>query len=297
MRQHRSRSEERGGGEGEGGLTGEDKHQEADQCTIPQIQHPAHQPAQMQLRGPVRDRMQEDVERAGAGGQERAPVPVVVLGAEQEVDEEDCDRGGRGDHEAVAEEEEAEHVVHLAEPDGAHDEVELDEDGAEGEEADEQHGRDRAQVGCRRGDLARDLVCAHGRRDGGLPEAEPGAGEGEGDGDDEPDQHDDEHRREGHGAAGALEPEEEIEEEEGCEDQAGDEKRGQCDVELPALAAEGLVDARRDVAADEAEDGVQNDHDGAERAAIGGREEAEQREGDGGTGHDEKLRAVAEENG
>ena len=69
---------------------------------------------------------------------------MVVLGAEQEVDEEDGDGGAGDDHEAVAEEEEAEHVVDFAEPHVVHDEVELDEDGAKGEDAYEGHGGKRA---------------------------------------------------------------------------------------------------------------------------------------------------------
>ncbi len=64
---------------------------------------------------------------------------MVVLGAEQEVDEQDGDGGARDDHNAVAEEEEAEHVVDFAEPHVVHDEVELDEDCTEWKDADESH--------------------------------------------------------------------------------------------------------------------------------------------------------------
>ena len=59
-------------------------------------------------------------------------MPMVVLGTQQVVDEKYGHGGGSDDHEPVTEEEEAEHVVDFAEPDAAHDEVELDEDGAEG---------------------------------------------------------------------------------------------------------------------------------------------------------------------
>ncbi len=65
---------------------------------------------------------------------------MVVLAAEQEVDEKDGDSGARDDHDAIAEEEETEHVVDFAEPHIVHDEVELNEDGAEGENANEEHG-------------------------------------------------------------------------------------------------------------------------------------------------------------
>lgn len=88
---------------------------------------------------------------------------MIVLGAEEEIDEEDRDGGASDNHDAVAEEQEAEHVVHFAKPHVVHDEVEFDEDGAEGEDTDESHGGQRAQVGGARWDLTRNLVNANGR--------------------------------------------------------------------------------------------------------------------------------------
>lgn len=73
---------------------------------------------------------------------------MVVLRAKQEVDEQDGDSGTSDNHDSVAEEEEAEHVVDFAEPHVVHNEVELYEDGTEGENADEEHGGDGAKVGC-----------------------------------------------------------------------------------------------------------------------------------------------------
>ena len=72
---------------------------------------------------------------------------MIILAAEQEVDEQDRDSGTSYYHNAVAEEEESEHVVNLAEPHVVHDEVELDEDGAEGEDSDEEHRREGPEVG------------------------------------------------------------------------------------------------------------------------------------------------------
>lgn len=72
---------------------------------------------------------------------------MIVLRTEQEVDQEYRDGGTGDDHDAVAEEEKAEHVVDFAEPHVVHDEVELDEDGAEGEDTDEEHGWEWAEVG------------------------------------------------------------------------------------------------------------------------------------------------------
>ena len=56
---------------------------------------------------------------------------MIILAAKQEVDEQNRDGGTGNDHNAVAEEKEAEHVVYLAKPHVVHNEVEFDEDGAE----------------------------------------------------------------------------------------------------------------------------------------------------------------------
>ena len=71
---------------------------------------------------------------------------MIVLTAEQEVNQQHSD-GRTGDyHNPVAEKEESEHIVDLAKPHVVHDEVELDEDGAEREDSDEEHGREGAKV-------------------------------------------------------------------------------------------------------------------------------------------------------
>ena len=73
---------------------------------------------------------------------------MVVFRAQQEVYEENRDSGAGDDHDAVAEEQETKHVVDFSKPHVVHDKVELNENGAEGEDADEEHGRDRAEVRC-----------------------------------------------------------------------------------------------------------------------------------------------------
>ena len=87
---------------------------------------------------------------------------MVILTAEQEVDKQDRDGGACNDHDAVAEEEETEHVVYLAKPHVVHDEVELNEDGAKRKNTNQEHRRNGPEVCSRRWDLARDLVDANG---------------------------------------------------------------------------------------------------------------------------------------
>ena len=160
-------------------LTSKNKEQERNQRAVPNVQYTPRQATQPQLRDPVDKRVSEDVECRCASCHERSPVPMVILTAEQEVYHQDGDCGACDDHETVAEEEEAEHVVDLAEPDGGHDEVELDEDGSEGEDADDEHGWDGFHVGCHGWDLAGDLVGADGGCDWWLAEADPAACERE----------------------------------------------------------------------------------------------------------------------
>ena len=66
---------------------------------------------------------------------------------------------------------------------------------------------------------------------------------------------------------------------------------------FPARASEGFVDAGAGVAAYEAEDGVQEDHDGGQAAAVAGGEEADDCEGDGEARHHEELCPVADQDG
>jgi hypothetical protein len=60
---------------------------------------------------------------------------MIIFCAQEEVDHQNRDGCGGNDHQSKAEEEETKHVVDFGEPDGVHDEVELDEDGAEGKNA------------------------------------------------------------------------------------------------------------------------------------------------------------------
>ena len=129
-----------------------------------------------------------------------------------------------------------------------------------------------------------------------MPESHPTASKAQGHADDEPDAQNDEHGGEGDRPARLLCPQEQVKQEEGGEHNAGHHGGRQGDVSLPGFAAESLVDARGHVTSDEAEDGVQQDHDCAERTPVGGGQEAQQGKSDGRAHHDEKLRASAQEN-
>ena len=112
--------------------------------------------------------------------------------------------------------------------------------------------------------------------DGRLAEADPRAGEGQGQADDEPHAYENEHGCEGDGAAGATSPHEQVEKEEDGEDGARDDDWCERKILLPFFALEELVCSCRNVPANEAEESVEQDHDGCEGSAVGWREEAKE---------------------
>lgn len=177
---------------------------------------------------------------------------MVVLCAQQKVDHKYCYCRGGNDHEAEAEEQEAEHVVDLREPNRVHDEVQLDKDGAKRKDASQGHGRKRAQVAARWRDLARDLICTDGRFNDDLFEGDPTTRHTQWHRDDEPDDHDYEHGGEGNGTRTAAAPDEQIEEEECCEDDTRKRKRCDDEAEFPRLAVEEFICSCGDIAADKA---------------------------------------------
>lgn len=116
-------------------LTSQNEHQQPQKHWIAQIQHCPRQCRKTDPTSPENQGVQTDISTRHTRSEETPPLPPVVLGTEQEVDQEDCRSGGGEEHQEETDEEEAEHVVNLAGPDGCHNEEELDENGCEGEEA------------------------------------------------------------------------------------------------------------------------------------------------------------------
>lgn len=249
-------------------LTSKDEEKQGDQGTVANVKHSSGQATELDLCNEVQEAVEEDVGAARASREERPPLPIVVLGAEQEIGHENGDGSADNDHETVAQEEETEHVIDPAEPDRAHDEVKLNEDGAKGKETDEQAAGKGLEISRDRGDLSGNLVRANRRLDSARAETKPGASEGEGQGDDEPDANNDEHGCEWNCTRRLLRPQEQVKEEEGGEDDARDENGSQGDVELPLLALHRLIDPGRSISTNKAENGVQENHDGTEGPSV-----------------------------
>lgn len=147
-------------------LTGQDKEQERNQGAVTHIEDGTSHTTKAESHQPEKQRVPKHESAAGACGPETAPLPVIVFATEQEIHHQDSDCRAAHDHEPVADKEEAEHIVHLVEPDAVHYEMELDEDGGEREDTDNEHAWDRAEVAGTGWNLAGDLIrtdgCLHG---------------------------------------------------------------------------------------------------------------------------------------
>lgn len=90
-----------------------------------------------------------------------------------------------------------------------------------------------------------------------MLEAYPATCEAERNTNDKPDTQNNEHGREWHCATRSLGPQEEVEQEESSEDNSRNHDGRHGNILLPLLTAERLVDARGDIATDEAEDSIE----------------------------------------
>ena len=110
----------------------------------------------------VEDSVEKDEKSGGAAVHERSPPPSVVLCAELEVAQDNCDLGTRYQEDNVGQQEEAENVVVLIHPQRAHDKEELNKARTEGEDASHQTGDSALEVPGLGRDLARDGGGYHG---------------------------------------------------------------------------------------------------------------------------------------
>ena len=105
-----------------------------------------HKLVYIQLGVEVEDGVGEDVDCRSSGHEEGPPPPVVVLGAELEIDHDDADLRARDDEDDENEKEESEEIVELVLVDGREDEEQLDEAGAEWQNAGHQRAQCRVHV-------------------------------------------------------------------------------------------------------------------------------------------------------
>mmetsp|Transcript_107268 Transcript_107268/g.308586 ORF Transcript_107268/g.308586 Transcript_107268/m.308586 type:complete len:368 (+) Transcript_107268:527-1630(+) len=233
------------------------------------------------LEEPVHAGLQEEVDAVrieedghGDPGAERAPHPPVVLRVQVEVGEEHRDGTRDQQQHRESQQKDAVQRVDPRPPNGVEDVVELDVDGAEGQEPGSEHLRRRALVPAAGRDLARQLVRLAGERVvdlrllHGAVAADDAAQDRQGEGDASPHGEDEQNRGEGEGRCGAVENGHGVEEGPDEEGGADEHQRRHEDVPCPLLATELLVQLRAGVATDGRGDHVGDDAGGDDCAAL-----------------------------
>jgi hypothetical protein len=264
---------------------------------VADVEGGGHRPAEaVQVEHKVVDGVEEDVEGHGAGGEERLPPPAVILHAEVHVGEHDGDLGADDDEQHQHDEQEAKDVVDAAHPDARHDEEELDEERAEGERAGAQHQQPgRVALG---GNLARDLVGAHGERDRLRLGAQVPAEKRQGDGDREPEQEQDEEERRRNSARAAHGPQNAVEHAQDAEHDPGEERGRLPRDRLPPRRTplDGAPEAGRDIAGHTTQEEVQQHHARQQHSPRRRRHEPQSSAEDGDHRHGQDLHSVADRN-
>mmetsp|Transcript_43498 Transcript_43498/g.136440 ORF Transcript_43498/g.136440 Transcript_43498/m.136440 type:complete len:396 (+) Transcript_43498:719-1906(+) len=260
---------------------------------VAEVDGGGHGSLDAQLRREVPDGVGEQEEARARAGEEGAPPPAPVLGAELEVAHDDAHLGAGGREDEHDHEEEAEDVIDLVLPERRHDEGELDADGAEAEEAAHEDGEARAVVPRGRRHHALDHLGAAGHLVDVLLEPEVAAHEHEGDGQAEPQPEQLEDGAHGHGGGAPLCCHHDFQDNEHQGEEQGIEQARHERVALPVLALEELEEPRGVVAREGSREEEADDRALDEPAAVRRRQEAEQREDQRHRHHDDELDARA----
>mmetsp|Transcript_9293 Transcript_9293/g.13670 ORF Transcript_9293/g.13670 Transcript_9293/m.13670 type:complete len:260 (-) Transcript_9293:104-883(-) len=115
------------------------KQTETEQTHVTEVEECLKNPSHSCFREEVVDSIQVDVHRRGAGREQRRPVPPVVLGVEQEVGRHDRDTHSHHKQDQIHQQHKPVDVVELVVPEAGKDEVHLDEDGPERQNARKEH--------------------------------------------------------------------------------------------------------------------------------------------------------------
>lgn len=121
--------------------TGQNEEKEAENGRVTKVEDGGNEFVDFEIVLVVIDRVQKHVKRTRTWRQERAPPPMPILRCELEIHHYDGDLSAGDGKDEQDEEEEAKHVVDTMQPNGGEDEVEFDEDGAKGQDAAHQNGR------------------------------------------------------------------------------------------------------------------------------------------------------------
>mmetsp|Transcript_22900 Transcript_22900/g.71110 ORF Transcript_22900/g.71110 Transcript_22900/m.71110 type:complete len:416 (-) Transcript_22900:979-2226(-) len=276
---------------------GDEEEDDGQEQHVGDVDEGGHAVGDVRLPEVVPHGEEQHVDARGARRGHARPPPSVVRRAELEVAHDDAELGA-GDHEDDhGHHEEAEDVVELVQPHGAHEEEELHGHGAEGEDAAHGHDDGGLEVPRLLRDLPRDEVHPAGQLHEVLAVTRVAAGEDERHAHAEPHPDEREPRQRRHGCARALRGEGHVHHEEADEAQAGEGHGGEQRGEAPVGAAEHLVGARRVVAGDGAQERVEEEQRGHEVAAVRRAHDAEDGDGERREDHERQLDARAHDGG
>jgi hypothetical protein len=112
--------------------TGQQEEQKHHNQCVAKIQKGRRRILDLQFGHKVVTTVDEQVNGRKTGREERTPPPMIVLGAQMEVAQQNCRLRTRDDQNDKDQKEKAKHVVHLIRPQRVENEEQLDEDAAEG---------------------------------------------------------------------------------------------------------------------------------------------------------------------
>lgn len=110
--------------------SGEKEKEEHHDERVAEVQERAGRILDLKLSCEVVAAVDEEVDRRESARQETSPPPVVVLGTQVEITQQDRRLGARDDEDQEHQKQESEHVIHLVRPQRVQDEEQLDEDAA-----------------------------------------------------------------------------------------------------------------------------------------------------------------------
>ena len=131
------------------------RQRHAEDKQIPRQLRHHHETVQLDHVSQVIEREEESVDAGGRRSRKTDPPPMIVLRAENRIDNDDGNLSGRDHDDDEDDEQEPEEIVSLSHPQRRQEEEELDEHDAERNDASDQNHRQRAQIPRLRRDLAR----------------------------------------------------------------------------------------------------------------------------------------------
>jgi len=192
------------------------KEEEADDhdAGVSEVEEGGSRPLDVQLGDKVVNAVDRQVKRRESWGQETAPPPMIILGTEVEIAEENGGLRTGYHQDQEHQKQETIHVVDLRRPDWVEYKEELDENAAEGQDSAHDDARDRLGVHALVRDLSGNLICPHRLLDAGFPEPEVCPYKSERDTDPEPESQQRHEGEEGNGGRAAVVPQNQIHNEE-----------------------------------------------------------------------------------